>query len=115
MRLIDNLEELKVGDYILRSFNIRIKDIIIFEVKVSTKDLLQVKGIKYYRKDWDESRQWITCRGDKLTTIPKKIRKTKKKKLKHKLQTYNNEWVIFKLTKEEKGRTIKEMILKKLE
>ncbi len=114
MRLIDNLEELEVGNYILRSFNMRNESRIIFEVKVFTKKALGIKAIKYDTKHWNNDR-WINCRGGNLTIIQKKVRKTKKRKLKHKLVTYNDEWNIFKLTEKEKGKIIKEMILKKLE
>ena len=107
MRLIDNLEELEVGDYISRSFvDMGSRATMIFEIKLSTKKLLQVKAIKYHKEHWSKGRQFITCSSEKDTIILKKVRKTKKKKLKHKLVTYNDDWTIFK---------IKEMILKKLE
>ncbi len=114
MRLINNLEELAIGDYISRSLSLGIGDTIIFEVKIDTKEFLKVKAIKYSRKHWDNARQWIACVGDDFTTILKRVRKIKKRKLKHKIVTYNNEWIIFKLTEKEKTKVIREMILKKL-
>ncbi len=113
MRLIDNLEELEIGDYISRSFS-RIGDTIIFEIKVATKELLKVKAVKYSREHWNRPNQWVACLGDGFTVINKRVRKTKKRKLKHKLVTYNREWTIFKLTEKEKSKVIREMILKKL-
>lgn len=113
MRLIDNLEELEVGDYI--SYSKHHGEIFICKVDLSTKLIIQIKPIRYHNDRWDDPSRWITCIEDKYITINKNIRKSKKRKLKHKIVTYNDERTIFKLTEKEKGKIIKEMILEKLE
>lgn len=115
MRLIDNLEELEVGDYISRSPSMNDKNTIIFKVKVSTKKFIHVKVIKYYNH-WTGRWKLATNYSNKEPVIfLKKVRKTKKKKLKHKLVTYNDNLIVFKLTEKEKMKVIKDKILESLE
>ncbi len=112
MRIIDNLEELKVGDYIHR--NTDRGDSTTYKILSLEEKVIKAKVIKKVRCDWRGRNPTTSYPKGTTATIPKLVRKTKKKKLKHKVVTYNDYWVIFKLTEKEKRLVIREEILKSL-
>lgn len=112
MRLIDNLEELKVGDFI--STTLRMKEKVVYKIVATNDKVLQVEKMQHYRYSFSRD-SYEEDYSDKVQDIIfKRVKKTKKKKLKHKVVTYNNEWVIFKLTDKERRIVIKKRILASL-
>lgn len=111
MRLIDNLEELKVGYYIACPKGRNEK--FIYKIIGVNKTVIQVEIVRDYRYDFlgEGVRRFVS---DKQDIIFKKVRKTKKKKLKHKRKTYSKNWIIFKLTEKERVAIIKQGILEGL-
>lgn len=113
MKLIDNLEELKVGDFI--RYNEDEEFIFICKIILSNKQIIKVQEFESYGFNAEYKYHREIHPEDKIWEIPKKIKRTKKKKLKHKLVTYNDDYIIFKLTEKEKKEIIREKILKNLE
>lgn len=111
MRLIDNLEELKVDDYIscLESRGERTT----YKIVGVNDKVLQIEIMEEYKRGWDGEFS-TSYSNDTRNIIFKKKRKIKKKKLKHKVVTYNDDWNIFKLTEKERIKVIREKILESL-
>ncbi len=113
MRLIDNLEELKVGDFI--STTLKIREKIVYKVVATNDKVLQIETVQRYVYDWSNNEyHYKDYSNNDQDIIFKKIKKTKKKKLKHKVVTYNDEWVIFKLTDKERRDVVRKRILESL-
>lgn len=114
MRLIDNLEELKVGDFI--SSPTRRNYRYVYEIVAVYDTGVRVKIVQSYIYDIKKN-EWgdITLYNfSDEQTIKKFVRKIKKKKLKHKRKTYSKNWIIFKLNENEKGKAIRQQILNSL-
>ncbi len=112
MRLIDNLEELKVGDFI--STTLRLKEKIVYKIVGTNDKVLQVEKMQHYRYSFSRDSYEEDYSDNDQDIIFKRVKKTKKRKLKHKVVTYNNEWVIFKLTDKERRDVVRKAILSNL-
>jgi len=116
MKLISNLEELKVGDFISSSGRGLRRDKIIYEIVVINNKVIQIetrKKKKYVFGENGDGKYFDDYTNDESDIIFKKVKKIKKKKLKHKLVTYCD-WIIFKLNEKEKQEIIKMGILENL-
>lgn len=117
MKLIDNLEELKVEDFISSSKKGRCRrDKIIYKIIGINNKVIQIEVRKKEKYIFDENGNSnyfddYTSSGNDI--IFKKVKKIKKRKLKHKLVTYCD-WIIFKLNEKEKQEIIKMGILESL-
>ena len=112
MRLIDNLEELKVEDYIFCPKGRNEK--FIYKIIGLNKKVIQIEIVQDCKYDFSTNEWRRRFISDTQDIIFKKVRKTRKKKLKHKVVTYNNNWIIFKLTEKERVVMIKKGILENL-
>lgn len=111
MELIDNLELLKVGDYIKiytdNSGNHFISSI--EEVNNDEVIYLPIKVITY--RNFETS---ILENRNNFQIIKKTYISQKKKKLKNKRYSFNYQFLIFKLSEKEKDNIIKEQFIKLL-
>lgn len=118
MELIDNLDTLKVGDYLKvdssqegtifqrRKLFVGIvtksnKEQLFIEMQFEF-DLIHATTISYHNKG-------------ELVVIPKIPRRTKKKKLKHKTQSHNHGTIMHRLSKNEVRKIKTDELLKELE
>lgn len=114
MEIINNLERIIVGDWIkiykkgyIRSEIFKIGEIIGVNTKVLQFETRQEN------RGWDN--EDITFPDERVIILKIKAEKSKKKKLKHKIKTYNNEYIIFKLNEKEKNNLRNENMLRSLE
>ncbi len=115
MELIENLENLKVGDYIkiyptLYAYNSEYQIAIIEKIN---KGRIFLKTIRTTKGEQEE--EYHTYYSKEILPIIKTfIGKPKKKKLKHKKYSYNHKNVIFKLNQREINKIVKMAILENL-
>ena len=113
MKQIDNLEELNVEDYVKIYLKVDYtweKRYSIAKLERIGKDVLLFKAIM--EDTGTEKLYWNTEFSDMV--VKKTFRKPKKKKLKNKQYSYNNRFIIFKLSQKEVAPIIKGAILKNL-
>ncbi len=115
MELIQNLEKLKVGDYIKVYPSVYFHNaeyhIAIIE-KINTGRIF-LKVIRTTKEDKEE--EYHTYYSKEILPIIKTfIGKPKKKKLKHKKYSFNSKNVIFKLNQKEKNSIVKMAIIDRL-
>jgi len=104
MKIVNNLEELEVGDFISSAEKVRYKgDVIIYKIVGINDKVIQIEVRKKEKFvfEGNGNRGYVdNYTSDSADIIYKKIKKTKKRKLKHKLVTYCD-WIIFKLNEKE--------------
>lgn len=116
MEAVDNLELLKEGDYVRitkkNSYNPNKKHIL--EVKEQKNKEIICRVVAEI--DVNNEEEILTFWSEDIAGfgLKKDIRYPKKKKLKHKKYSYNSNYSIFKLNKNEVDKMIKEAILRKL-
>jgi hypothetical protein len=120
MEVIDNLELLKVGDYI-KIYKGYVKDYFISVItKISNEEVIYnpIKQTTYnsYRnyQTGEKESSFILNREKDFRIIKKNYITQKKKKLKDKKYSFNERFFIFKLSKIEGERIIKEEFIKLL-
>jgi hypothetical protein len=110
MELIDNLEILKKDDYVA-VFNSKANSRV-GKVVYNTKEKLIIK-IKYIWRKGEKSNVHKAWDIASVTIIKHPIKR--KKKLRHKPKSKNDNFVIYKLNKTEKQRIINDELLDELE
>lgn len=117
MELIDNLELLHVGDFISRSTGALRNDLVIYKVVGVNDKVIQIEVRRKAVLEWSvvPTHYEDSYKSGETDIIFKNLRKIKKKKLKHKIVTYNDKWIIFKLNNKEKQDIIRKGILENLD
>ena len=115
MELIENLESLKVGDYIkvypsVHHHNTKYCIVVIEKI---SKDRIFLKIIRTTKGENKEEHHGYYSE-EILPIVKTFIKKPKKKKLKHKKYSFNKHNVIFKLNQKERSSIVKMAILKSL-
>ncbi len=117
MELIEDLEKLKIGDYIKvypsvyfhnAEYNIAIIE------KINTGRIF-LKVIRTTKRKYEKEEEYHTYYSKEILPIIKTFEgKPKKKKLKHKRHSFNKQNVIFKMNKREANKIIKTAIMENL-
>ncbi len=119
MKLIGNLEELKKGDWIKiikGAFSNHRTNFQIGEIEATNDKVLQgIIGVNNESYRFDMGYERDNKYPDEKFIILKHPEKVKKKKLKHKLRTYNEEYMIFKLPEKSVEQIAKGRMLWELE
>lgn len=116
MEHINNLESLKIDDYVkyyLDEADYR-KNYFIAKVEIINQKEIILGTLRETRNTDGKDLHYFWSDEIKKTIIKKVYEKIKKKKLRGKEYSFNNRFIIFKLSGNEKNKFIKEVILHKL-